>query len=468
MTELASAVLVPFDEQGKNPVDSEKTILDFNPETLNIKITNTLEQEQAQKNKPRRQFVASTSSTLSFDAIFDSTHPSKQPGHAPSSETPEMLDVRKRTERLAKLLYVDDKAKKPAPRRVRFSWGSIVFEGVMDSYAEVLDYFSPEGVPLRSKVSISIKEQKFEYKIEGQRAALAGFNNAAPGAPPGVGPGTVPGADADGPLGLGAPGAFGAGLSFGLDASFGLSADVGLSLGFGVDAAVGLDLGVGVDLGFSAGASFGMSMDAAVEVFGGAAVSAAVGASGGAAGVAAGSAPAGPPAGAAAVAAAGGGIDLGKSTRGGARAEAGPIAKGNQAPWAPAGPTPGSRAAALAAIVHEQRASASPPDRTPPGGSFTATHIEPKAAATPLPVRGSPPRLPPAVGSQGSGVVFGKARSQPVERANLAGDRPHWEALDAVKGTASAAKGACCPACKKSTGSRGATAPCGTCGGKRS
>ncbi|WP_437656649.1 CIS tube protein [Sorangium sp. So ce1182] len=457
MTQLASAALIPFNEQGKLPddIEKEKIVLDFNPDTLTIKVTNTLEQEQAQKNLPRRQFVASTSSTLSFDAVFDSTHPSKQPGGSQENDTPERLDVRKRTERLAKLLRVDEKAKKPAPRRVRFLWGSIVFDGVMDTYSEVLEYFSPEGVPLRSKVSISLKEQKFEYQIEKQRAVFAG--SGSPGSGPGAGratgagTGSRAGLSEDAPLGGGPLGlSFGEGFSADLDVGFsadlgvGFSADlgVGFSADLGAGASVGLDLGVGVDLGFSAGASIGMSIDAAVEVFGGAAVEVETG----------------------------GGVDLGASARGSVRAQAGAIPKGGQAPWAPAGPVAGSRAAALAAIVHGQRASGPPPDRTPPGGSFTATRVAPRAADTPVPVRGSPPRLASAVGSPGVGVVFGKARGRPVERASLSGGRPRWEELGAdehgATGGKEGAAGACCPACERASWGRPAAAPCRSCGGR--
>jgi hypothetical protein len=36
---------------------------------------------------------------------------------------------------------------------VQFRWGTLIFNGVISQHQEVFDYFSPSGVPLRSKVS---------------------------------------------------------------------------------------------------------------------------------------------------------------------------------------------------------------------------------------------------------------------------------------------------------------------------
>ena len=47
-----------------------------------------------------------------------------------------------------------------------FEWGTISFEGYIDSYRESIDFFSKEGVPLRATVSLSLTQQvrKFEPK----------------------------------------------------------------------------------------------------------------------------------------------------------------------------------------------------------------------------------------------------------------------------------------------------------------
>jgi hypothetical protein len=441
MSQLQRAVLIPFDDQGTQPTDDEskKISLDFNPETLTLKVSNTLQDTPARKGRQRTQFVGSSSSTLTFDAVFDSTRPKSLPGEDPGVESPEKLDVRNRTKDIAGLLQVSDpSAEHPAPKRVRFSWGSILFDGIIDSYSEVLEFFSGEGVPLRSKVSISIKEQKFEYQINtDHRAALASFKGGSPS----VG-GTSP-TSALSQLGASIGQATGVAGQNGLDsllelgASPGLSFDAGLSGGVSVSIGGGLDLGVGVDLGFSAGASLDVSAGVAIEVFGGAAVRAA----------------------------AGGGVDLSASARDAAKPHAGPVVAITIRPsWAPDGPIAGSRASALATIVNEQRASGANAAPPPSGGAFTATSIATAASVRPLPVKGSPPLVPARLGTP-PGAVLVKSRGQPESRDSLTGDRPRWEGSPpgTRRAPVTAPGGACCAGCGQSAPAR---APCG-CGGKR-
>jgi hypothetical protein len=445
---LARAVLIPFDDQGKAPIDTAKIELDFNPETLTLKVSNTLEDVPGRKGRQRKQFVGSSSSTLTFDAYFDSTRPKNLPGEEPESDEPEQLDVRRRTASIAGLLQVSDpNAKQPAPKRVRFAWGSILFDGIIDSYTEVLEYFSPEGVPLRAKVSLSFKEQKFEYQIdETKRAALAAFDRSAlsPGGPRSAD-------DALGGLGATLGQAGDVASQNGLDSlldigiSGGLSFDAGLSISGGIGASASLDLGLGVDLGFSAGVSIDIAAGAAVDVFGGAVVAAAAGA----------------------------GVDLSASSRGAAKAPAGSTAGRTPTSWAPAGPTAGSSAAGLASIVHAQRASGAPPDGPAPGGSFTATEVAARAPEVPIPVRGSPPRVAASLGPTGPSALFAsRAYSRPIAGTSLAGDRPRWEQLSSGSGGARSSRAPCCAACgervasppSSSSASRGG---CG-CSGRRS
>jgi hypothetical protein len=42
---------------------------------------------------------------------------------------------------------------------VRFSWGTFVFDGMMDSLEETLDFFSPDGRPLRANLSLGLSGQ---------------------------------------------------------------------------------------------------------------------------------------------------------------------------------------------------------------------------------------------------------------------------------------------------------------------
>ena len=62
--------------------------------------------------------------------------------------------------------------RRAAPRRhpavpspaVRFAWGTIVFDGIIEQVTEDLDYFAADGTPLRAKVGVTITEQNFHYE----------------------------------------------------------------------------------------------------------------------------------------------------------------------------------------------------------------------------------------------------------------------------------------------------------------
>src|SRR5262249_18264035 len=50
-------------------------------------------------------------------------------------------------------------ADRPSPPGVRFSWGTFSFDGLMDSLDETLDYFSPDGRPLRATLNVGMSGQ---------------------------------------------------------------------------------------------------------------------------------------------------------------------------------------------------------------------------------------------------------------------------------------------------------------------
>jgi len=50
-------------------------------------------------------------------------------------------------------------SKQQVPSIVLFEWGAYKFQGMMESYKETLDFFSPNGVPLRASVNITMVEQ---------------------------------------------------------------------------------------------------------------------------------------------------------------------------------------------------------------------------------------------------------------------------------------------------------------------
>jgi hypothetical protein len=49
---------------------------------------------------------------------------------------------------------------KLAPPGLRFSWGSFLFDGMVESLEETLEFFSPAGKPLRAQVGLTVSQQK--------------------------------------------------------------------------------------------------------------------------------------------------------------------------------------------------------------------------------------------------------------------------------------------------------------------
>lgn len=387
------AKLVPFDAGGRNVEESRAIPLDFNPETLTLKVSAGEQRDRSRRGRQQVQNVGSSKATLSFDCYFDSTRPRDDDTGEDASQNEEMLDVRVRTKPIADLVQTYGSGREQAPRRVQFRWGTLIFNGVISSHQEVFEYFSPSGVPLRSKIQLTLTEQEFRYELTAtdaaaQRQAVAQATADARS--------QAAAADADSLLG----GADGNG--FDLSAGFSLSASLDLNLDVSLSAQVGLSasFGVSADIGISVGAGISLDANAAVDLFGGAAL--------------------------------GTSSDLSRSGLSVPKPSPGLASAGvTPNPWAPEGPAPGSRAASLAAVVNDQRASGAVAGQVAANTGGTGT-------AAPLPVRGSPPlalrRAPPS-----GDPLFATARV-PVELA--AGERrPRWESLPAAAVTATTPAG---------------------------
>ena len=166
-----------------------------------------------------------------------------------------MLDVRLRTKPIADLLQVSGSGREQAPRRVQFRWGTLIFNGVITTHQEVFDYFSPSGVPLRSKVQLTLTEQEFRYQVDAADAARRREATAQAATDART---SATAAGADSLLG-GAPGSD---LAAGLELSVDLRLDADLSVQLGLAAS----LGVSADLGLAAGAGIPLDASAAVDV----------------------------------------------------------------------------------------------------------------------------------------------------------------------------------------------------------
>ncbi len=131
---------------------SKRIVFDFNPASLQY----TLEASSQQQNQPNKtgqtQHVAEFTAKLSFDAIFDNTDIGE--------------DVRSTTSRIAAFLRpappaagASPNSGSGAPPLALLHWGAFRFQGVLTQYRETLDFFSKEGVPLRSNLSLAMTEQ---------------------------------------------------------------------------------------------------------------------------------------------------------------------------------------------------------------------------------------------------------------------------------------------------------------------
>jgi hypothetical protein len=469
------AKLVPFDIGGQEPQEGEAIPLDFNPETLTLKVSSGEQRDQGRRGRQQVQNVGASKATLSFECVFDSTRPRDLDGGTEDAAGggagggEEMLDVRTRTKPIADLLQVQGDGRDQAPRRVQFRWGTLLFNGIISSHQETFDYFSPSGVPLRSKVQLTLTEQEFRYEVSADDAArrraavdqanagaraLAGAAGAASLLGGGLGAGFSAGFEA----GLGLEVGLDLDLSAGFDLDIGL--DVDLDVGLSADLGLSVKLGASADIGLSVGAGVDLDVDAALDLFGAGAISATAGAGGpSGAGIGGGIGPAGAAgssgsAGAVAGTGTGTGPDLGKARLDlPAPSPTGGPGGGPPSPWAPEGPAPGSRAAGLATVVAGQRAAG-----VRAAGATAAT-----ANQAPLPIRGSPPltaRRPLEPAAALFGAPPGTASGVPTA---LAGERrPRWEALPPSPGPSEPHRPGCgcracngAPAVSSSIGARG-------------
>lgn len=127
------------------PAAGQTIPVHFNPEKLQIDISNTLEDKGQGKDK--KQYVTKSSAKLAMELLFDSTGDGS--------------DVRLETGRIAKLMEPgkQDGNQGAPPSVVLFEWGAFKFQGLIESYKETLDFFSSNGVPLRASVSVTLANQ---------------------------------------------------------------------------------------------------------------------------------------------------------------------------------------------------------------------------------------------------------------------------------------------------------------------
>ena len=241
--ELTRAKFIP--QSGKDK--GKEIVVHFNPVSLQYTVTNTLDKGQGNNTK---QYVSQSTGKLTMDLIFDTTHNGE--------------DIRIHTDRVARFMEPDENK---IPPIVLFTWGAYQFQGMAESYKETIDFFAPNGVPLRASVNLTLSRQDKVFEPSGtSRVDTHGALSPEPV--------EVPRADGQDATGTGAQGGdpragrsiaalngvesmrFPNGPSLTLDPSVPLGPPVGSITG-GAGGALGVGGGRGVDGALSVGASGG-------------------------------------------------------------------------------------------------------------------------------------------------------------------------------------------------------------------
>lgn len=278
---LEKAHLYELDQSfAKEKDGGRKVEVQFNPETLKVTFANQIVQPQGgdqAAGNAGRQFVGAGTTKLALQLWFDVT----------AMEKDAVDDVRRLTQHVVYFMTPqasEQDPKKLAPPGVRFHWGSFLFDGMVEGMEETLEFFSPDGKPLRSSITMTLSQQKIlaaEFKGEGKvpnqpgqaplksakqgdsLQSMAGKNGkddwqgiaSANGIED---PLRMPAGQlvdlnlsAGASIGGGLSGGIGAGLDVGISGG----ASVGGGAGFGTGASIETSVGLNASLGGSAGGS---------------------------------------------------------------------------------------------------------------------------------------------------------------------------------------------------------------------
>ena len=242
----------------------------FNPVSLQYAINNTLKDEGSGNKK--KQVVSQSSGKLTMDLIFDTTGLG--------------TDVRAETGQIAAFMTPLKDKSLPV---VVFEWGTLKFQGMAEGYKETIDYFSPNGVPLRASINLTLAQQDAVFEKSSKEVGSA-FDNLPKKELNAV---SVPSSSDQNPANVASQSGneraaraiaaanglestrFGAGAALTVEASVNLKAPAAFAsgsagLGIGGGAGLGIGGGAGLGIGGGASASLGGSVSAGVSATAGA------------------------------------------------------------------------------------------------------------------------------------------------------------------------------------------------------
>lgn len=160
-SQLVKAELRELDAEFENEINRDHwTTVQFNPETLKVTFANQIQTPSGagdQNGTPARQFVGAGTTKLVLQIWFDVM------ALADGENTEN--DVRNLTRKVSYFITpqpTNDNPPKFIPPAIRFVWGSFQFDGIMESLEESLEFFSPDGRPLRASMSLNLSQQKIK------------------------------------------------------------------------------------------------------------------------------------------------------------------------------------------------------------------------------------------------------------------------------------------------------------------
>lgn len=137
-------------DEDLEPGDDEIEV-QFNPDEVSIdKSVTYAEHDIPGLDSPLQQFVSGDAETLSVELFFDVYEP------RPRDDEDGVDDVRKLTDRVNNLVMVD--GDRHAPPLVKFVWGNISFESVIESANTTYTMFRRDGTPVRARIDVTFRE----------------------------------------------------------------------------------------------------------------------------------------------------------------------------------------------------------------------------------------------------------------------------------------------------------------------
>ena len=141
----ATLQALQYPATGGNPTPfGDVVTVPFNPTSLRIERHNNINDNGKGTKTAVRTIASVQYATLSFELIYDTAE--------------EGTDVRLKTRGVRQFIQPPDNDRSKPPPNVRFTWGSLTFDCILQQVTEELDYFSAAGVALHAKLSLSFTE----------------------------------------------------------------------------------------------------------------------------------------------------------------------------------------------------------------------------------------------------------------------------------------------------------------------